>query len=210
MVSSRVPARHLSRAPISRVFRGVVIVSFGSVLLTGQTAPAEQVFYTRDYRIEMRVPFERTYKGEAVTLNDGACMKLPGGQCAERFVGALAVVQFAIQRIDGKRTDRATIREHVVTLAQSEGLPERPPFSMAERVAGGVISDLQAFGYEAKVAGEPIDSSGVWRRLRQELFIGPDDEPFAILEWEHRLDRVRLVRVESGALRNYARSAKQK
>ena len=61
----------------------------------------------------------------------------------------------------------------------------------------GVISDIQAFGYQAtgsEKAEKPIDASKEpWSLLRQDLFFGGHTEPFLVIHWKHTLSAIRIL-----------------
>jgi hypothetical protein len=109
--------------------------------------------------------------------------------CSERFVGAVALVNYSIRYKRGAAGGK--IRERVVLVEQSAGLPERAPYEKTVPVIAGQASDLQLFGYEADGGAE--EAGKVWRRFRQELFLNDEDRPFAVLEWLHTLEGIRLI-----------------
>jgi hypothetical protein len=88
----------------------------------------------------------------------------------------------------------------VTVLSQTPGLAERAPYEREQRLARGVGTDIQAFGYnESDVAGPERDASRsqwreYWRAYRQELFVNQDSEPFAVVEWKHTVQKIEVVR----------------
>jgi len=169
-------------------------------------------FATRQYMIEMRVSFPNPYSGRRLvfssTLEPGkqicpAIDGIPSG-CIDRFVGAVAAVEYSVKFFNGAIPGRVAIREHVTVTAQSPGIAERAPFSMTKLLIEGIGSDMQVFGYdEALLRQEDHARSrkqGLpqwWRRYRQELYVDQETEPFAIVEWKHTLNRISIVAIYS-------------
>jgi hypothetical protein len=176
-------------------------------LMAAERDPQNHTFTTLDYRIHMEVRFHEPYLGKRLVFYDSAnptkeiCV-FPSGTsvvCPDLFVGAVAMVTFAVKRASGKSVNRATIREAVTVLSQSPELPPRPPLEQSRPATRGVISDLQVFGYdereipEERRAGERKEWSRLWRIYRQELYLNGDRDPFAVIQWRHTLDRIEIV-----------------
>jgi hypothetical protein len=129
-------------------------------------------------------------------LTDGA----GAGACAEQFVGAVALATFSVRKLDGTAA-AAFIHERVTLISQSQGLPARLPYSMSQKAEKGIVSDIQAFGYDqaplshAERLRARRESSRTWRLYRQELYVDRHTRPFAIVEWRHAVDRIDLVRI---------------
>lgn len=74
---------------------------------------------------------------------------------------------------------------------------------MSARLVNGIGSDLQLFGYdellipEAERIRERGRSKALWRRLRQELYLDQEVNPFAVVNWAHGISEIRLVSVEA-------------
>ena len=119
------------------------------------------------------------------------------------FVAALAVVSFAVTRSDSGKPVTTSIREMVTVTEQSAGLPSRPPFVMTVKLARGIGSDLQAFGYDesplpaAAQAAEREAAKASWRRYRQALYLDNDRQPFAVVEWLHTISRIRILSIDA-------------
>ncbi len=162
--------------------------------------------------VRMRFEFPPPYEGKRLTIYRSGqpgreeCISAGiGPGCVENFVGAVAVVMFDVHRsVDGKPA-AASIREVVTVVEQSEGLPQRPPFVMTIKLDRGIGSDLQAFGYDeastppAERAAQREQAMTEWRRYRQELYLGADKRPFAVVNWLHTTARIRLLSVHSEA-----------
>jgi len=168
-------------------------------------------FRTAKYNVEMRVSFPPPYVGKRLVAyrstkpGEETCLSADTGVpgCIEKFVGAVAEVAFTVTRTSGGQPSGASIREVVTLLDQSPGLPARPPFDMTIKLADGVGSDLQVFGYdetplaEADREAQRKASRADWRRFRQELYMDKDRRPFAVIEWKHTTARIHLERVET-------------
>jgi len=80
--------------------------------------------------IEMRVSFPDPYSGRRLvfysTLEPGRqiCPAIDGfpSGCIDRFVGAVAAVQYSVKLFNGAIPGSVAIREHVTLTAQSPGL----------------------------------------------------------------------------------------
>ena len=170
-------------------------------------------FSTSKYTIEMRVSFPAPYEGTRLAVYRSAdpqkenCLSVERGAsgCTEKFVGALAFVAFAVNRVTHCKSEAASIREVVTLLDQSPGMPDRPPFTMSVRLVNGVGSDVQVFGYDesplppVKRAAEREVAKAAWRRYRQELYMDKDRQPFAVVEWLHTTTRICVLRVDAPA-----------
>ncbi|MBS1826342.1 MAG: hypothetical protein JST93_13560 [Acidobacteria bacterium] len=158
-----------------------------------------------DVEIRLEVSFPKPYNGSRLVFYSGdqeQCFSAETGVkgCTERFVGAAALVQYTVK--GAKRKNKA-IRESVSVTGQSPDLPERPVFEKSVPLVDGRASDVQLFGYEEDADTEAArlkereDAAKVWRRYRQELFLGADTRPFAVLEWHHTIQAIRLDRIEA-------------
>lgn len=196
-------------------------ISLGSWLLLSlasfsqaTSAPEQDTTYgfvTRDYWIAMKITFLDPYVGQRLafssSLEPGRELWFSagdgrGGSCIERFVGAAAVVTYAIKLTNGRTPSLVSIREHVTVSAQSPGLPQRAPFSMTQKMVKGIGSDLQVFGYDEgplknakRIPTRKQAQSTWWRLCKQELYVDEETKPFAILEWKHTLNRISIVQI---------------
>jgi len=191
-----------------------MIGTIGTCLALGLTSPPEEEvtygFASESCVIEMTVRFLEPYLGRrlafynSLTPHEETCLSddgKSGKKCTERFVGAVALVRFSVKRRQGKPQTRSTIREHVSVVSQSPDLPERAAFSKTVELLNGTASDTQLFGYDEAAIPEPDRPRALaeakrtsWRIYRQELFIGGEAQPFAVVEWKHTIDRIRIVR----------------
>jgi hypothetical protein len=194
---------------------GSWILLLSLVSISQATPAAVQVtkynFTTRDYLIEMRVAFFAPYRGRRLAFFEGLdsrktfCYSATGGPgpCIEQFVGALAVVNYAVKPVNSSRLPKSVlIRECVTVSAQSAGLPASTAFSMSQTLVNGIGSDIQVFGYDQaslnKAARTRIRSQAEamwWRLCKQELYVDQETKPFAIVEWKHTLDRISITQI---------------
>jgi hypothetical protein len=180
-------------------------------------------FSTAKCTIMMRVSFPAPYEGKRLVVYRSTqpekedCLPIQAGAsgCVENFVGALAFVAFTVNRNADGKAAVASIREVVTLAGQSPGLPRRPPYTMSIKLANGMGSDVQLFGYDesplpsVKRAAERDAAKAAWRRYRQELYLDDDRQPFAVIEWLHTTTRIRILRVDappSTGLRRFPRS----
>ena len=166
---------------------------------------------TTKYTIQMRVSFPPPYEGNRLVVyrngNPGEeiCPSIEAGPsgCVANFVGAVAAVAFTVTRVADGRPAGASIREVVMLVDQSPGLPDRLPYVMSVKLVNGRGSDLQAFGYDEsplplpKRPAEREKARTAWRRYRQELYVDKDRQPFAVVEWLHTMTRIHIVRVDA-------------
>ncbi|HVP45941.1 MAG TPA: hypothetical protein VMS37_04130 [Verrucomicrobiae bacterium] len=159
----------------------------------------------------MRVSFPAPYEGKRLSVYHAAdpakedCLSVATGAsgCIGSFVGALAVVSFAVKRADSGKPVTTSIREMVTVTEQSPGLPSRPPFVMTVKLARGIGSDLQAFGYDesplpvAARTAEREAAKASWRRYRQALYLDKDRQAFAVIEWLHTISRIRILSIDA-------------
>lgn len=184
------------------------------LLFNGKLGAADQPdlscsFSTAKHTVTMRVGFPPAYDGTPLVVYRSTdphkqdCLSIETGTsgCTEKFVGAVAVVLFTVNRIADGKPAASSIREVVTVQEQSPGLPDRPPFAMSIKLINGVGSDLQAFGYDetpAPLFERPAQreaAKAAWRRYRQELYIDKDREPFAIVDWLHTTTRIRIATI---------------
>jgi hypothetical protein len=162
----------------------------------------------------MRVNFLDPYLGARLVFYSSAdpdrpiCPPVDGGttgECVDQFVGAVAIVKYAVKPANSGKPGPVAIRERVTVTAQSPGLAERPPFVMTLPLIEGRGSDIQAFGYdEAPLKGpdharDREQAKASWRFYRQELYLDDEKNPFAIVEWKHTVHRIYITRICSPA-----------
>ena len=188
-----------------------LVLAHGGVGRAESWPGARYEFATAKYAIQMRVSFPPPYEGKRLAVlrstrpghRDCLSAQIGVSGCTEHFVGAMALVDFAVRRVANGKPATAVIREVVTVMEQSPGLPDRPPFVMRIRLIDGIGSDLQAFGYDespAPPAERPAErelAKTAWRHYRQELFIDKEPRPFAVVEWMHRTTGIHILRVDT-------------
>jgi hypothetical protein len=111
---------------------------------------------------------------------------LPAIGCLNNFQGSLAIARYHIR-------PHTTLREQVRTIDRDGRLSERPPFERTLSVIDGVVSDIQAFGYEDN--GPAAQGPEPWCFLRQDLYFEERAAPFLTIHWKHTLSAIRLLDV---------------
>ena len=115
-------------------------------------------------------------------------------------MGTLATVTYTVKRSAGKLRGKTAIREAVTVDSQSPDLPPRPPVDRTQVLLSGVLTDVQAFGYDESDIPEG-EREGVrkqaerrlWRVCRKELYLDRETVPFAIITWCYTLDTIEIV-----------------
>jgi hypothetical protein len=193
-----------------------------ALALVSLMATTDFAFSTPNASVQLSVDFLPAFTGSTsrrpVLYSGSKEVQLPGPN-AEMFVGAGALVRYTVEyaaaaggRKGRGKSGRGTVRERVVLLDQSEGLPARADFHKKVPLVNGIASDLQLFGYDeatvvpAERTAARQQAKGLFRRFRQELFLDQETEPFAVLEWTHTITGIR-VRQVSGST-NLARSGR--
>lgn len=158
-------------------------------------------FLTADAEIEMTIEFHDGYAspgfwfGEQMS-NRNFCLSARGEEgrnCIAGFRGSLAIARYRV-RPRSHAAAEPVLREHVRTIDHDIRLPDRPPFDRSIVLRKGVGSDLQAFGYEAALADEPLSvGHGPWYLYRQDLFLEPQRAPFLTVYWKHALASIRVL-----------------
>jgi hypothetical protein len=201
--------------PASRAAVFVILtLSIASGPVAMACAPQRHTFTSDRYIVEMDIRCFDRYLGTRLAFTDDRdptrqiCFVGDGdpGACPNRFVGAVATVTFRVKRPGGKLRGKASIREYVTVTDQSPDLPPRPPVEKTQILAeGGVITDLQAFGYDEsdiaegqRLAERERSRERLWRFCRQELYLNGGKVPFAVISWRYTLDAIDIVTVQAG------------
>ena len=120
--------------------------------------------------------------------------------CLSGFTGSIAVALYHFESpILGSRNWK--LRESVRSIDHDDRVVARPPYERTLAAERGVISDIQAFGYETPTA--PLrDSAGkaidVWFLMRQDVYFEGEAIPFLTIHWKHSLSAIRLFDVIAG------------
>jgi hypothetical protein len=165
-------------------------------------------FRTPECEIRMSVQFLANSSTEGFHFRDRLtnrtfCLSANGEEnhgCLERFVGAMAIARYAFR----SRRHPATplnLRERVVTIDKDSRMAPSPPFERVLAVEREVVSDIQAFGYNAEDPQQAAFSTkplAAWRLLRQDLYLDGQPTAFLVVHWKHTLDVISLVDVIPG------------
>ena len=124
-----------------------------------------------DFRVDVTVRFFSPYLGRQLSFRSVAnpkkllCYSGNGdsSSCLERFVGALAVVNYRFQVRRKQAVAAASFREVVKVVAQADGLDSRPPYLREVPLVKGQGTDIQAFGYDE--SSVPEAEREAWKKL---------------------------------------------
>ncbi len=81
------------------------------------------------------------------------------------------------------------------------GIRPRAPFERVVAVERAVVSDIQAFGYNADGAEQTTSDgnlSAVWYLVRQDLYLNDQLTAFLVVHWKHTLNLISLLDVIPG------------
>lgn len=161
------------------------------------------VILTRAFEIRLLIEYFDRYVSHHFKFNDSAakqafCLGADGTRdtnCLAGFAGSLAVVNFRVLPRGTSEGGAIRVREHVRMIDRHDRLPEREPYERVIELPGGLGSDIQAFGYEAKSSAEATedDHDDTWCLFRQDLYLGDPAQRFTTLHWKHTLARIRLL-----------------
>ena len=161
--------------------------------------PAETVYHfsVAGCAVRMSVEFYNNYASAGFWFDErrtrrSFCLSAQGETgrgCLANFHGSLAIVRYHIR-------PHAKLRERVRTIDRDGRLGERPPFERTLSVVDGVVSDIQAFGYEGSGPAEP--GPELWCFLRQDLYLDGQSAPFVTVHWKHTASAIRLLDVIPG------------
>jgi hypothetical protein len=161
-------------------------------------------FTSAGYDIGVAIEYYDRYSSEGFHFKERAskasfCFGANGERnrdCLQGFAGSLATVEYRIRPRAGNASP-PTLREHVRTIDQAPGLPERRPFDSAIELVRGIGSDVQAFGIEVDSASPEQaklpEWSGPWCYVRQDLYLNDHLDPFLVIHWKHELARIRML-----------------
>jgi hypothetical protein len=165
-------------------------------------------FAIPECEVEMSVEyFERSaiknFRFRDSLTNRAFCLSANGERnqnCLERFSGSIAIARY---RVRSRLTSHMSfsLREHVLTIDRDVRIDPRPPFERVLPVDGGIVSDIQAFGYnldDPKQAAFGARPFTLWCLLRQDLYLNEQATAFLIVHWKHTLDSISIVDVIPG------------
>lgn len=120
--------------------------------------------------------------------------------CLDRFVGSMAIARYHFR----SRRNSATpfhVRERVLTIDHDSRISPRAPFERVLPVERTVVSDIQAFGYDADNVDDATRNAGPgagWCLLRQDLYLNDQAAAFLVVHWKHTLNLISLLDVIPG------------
>src|SRR5579863_4503046 len=114
--------------------------------------------------------------------NRSFCLSTNGDEdrsCVQHFSGSMAIARYHLHSRLPSRPP-VTLRERVLTIDRDARMSPRAPFERVLAAERGVVSDVQAFGYDPFDPTRPRTSPSavpVWCLLRQDLYL--NDQPNA-------------------------------
>jgi hypothetical protein len=173
--------------------------------------PRHHRFTAGNYIVDMEIRCADPYLGRRLAFvsdtSSGKEICAAGngapGPCPNHFVGSVLTATFTVKRTRGKLPRKTLMREYVTVIAQSPDLPPRPPFDRTQLFTDGMITDLQAFGYDESDIREgerenvrKQSRERLWRLCRQELYLNGGTAPFATISWRYTLDSIEILGVQ--------------
>ena len=131
------------------------------------------------------------------------CLSANGDQdrdCLERFVGSMAIAHYSFRSRHHPGTP-LNLRERVLTIDHDSRSSPRAPFERALAVERTIVSDIQAFGYNADEAERTASDANVptvWYLVRQDLYLNDQPTAFLVIHWKHTLNLISLLDVIPG------------
>ena len=135
--------------------------------------------------------------------NRAFCLSSSGEKdqsCLNRFVGSMAIAHYHFR----SRRQSGTpfhLRERVLTIDHDSRISPRAPFERALTVERAVVSDIQAFGYDADGRERTASDANplpVWYLVRQDLYLNEQTAAFLVVHWKHTLNFISLLDVIPG------------
>jgi hypothetical protein len=93
------------------------------------------------------------------------------------------------------------LRERVLTIDHDSRIRPRAPFERTLAVERAVVSDIQAFGYNADDAEQTTSDANlpaVWYLVRQDLYLNDQATAFLVVHWKHTLNFISLMDIIPG------------
>ena len=202
----------VSQKPARRSFLRWLAALGTAAALPAQSKPAnksqnktETAFrlLTPECDVQMSVEyFERTSL-ESLRFRDSLtnrsfCLSSNGAEdrsCVQHFAGSMAIARYHLRpRLPSQAP--VTLRERVLTIDRDARMTPRAPFERVLAAERGVVSDVQAFGYDPNDPARPHSDAGpvpVWCLLRQDLYLNDQPDAFMVVHWKHTLDSISLV-----------------
>jgi hypothetical protein len=204
----------LARPVLQRPDRRSFLCSLASLGLTTNNrkseSPAEPVyrFLTPEFDVRMSVQHfasssTNSFRFRDHLTNRAFCLSASGEQdrdCLERFVGSMAIAHYDFR----SRLHSVTplnLRERVLTIDHDSRISPRVPFERVLPVEQALVSDIQAFGYNADKPEQATSNAkrfAVWYLVRQDLYLNDQATAFLIVHWKHTLNLISLLDVIPG------------
>lgn len=122
------------------------------------------------------------------------------GACEERFVGSMAIAHYRFRSRHHSGTP-LNLRERVLTIDHDSRIRPRAPFERLLAIERSVVSDIQAFGFNANDAEQATADATLltlWYLLRQDLYLNDQATAFLTVHWKHTLNAINLMDVIPG------------
>jgi hypothetical protein len=176
--------------------------------LSEERAEPAYRFLTPVCEVRMSVEYFANSSIKSFRFRDGLthrtfCLSASGERdegCLERFVGSMAIARYHFR----SRRHSATsfnLRERVLTIDHDSRMSPRAPFERVLPVERTVVSDIQAFGYDADTADEATrnaEPGAGWCLVRQDLYLNDQATAFLVVHWKHTLNLISLLDVIPG------------
>ncbi len=186
-------------------------IGFGAPLAFSNRLKSETVYHfaSGEWDIRMSVEFHDRYSStgfwfDELRTNRNYCLSWQGEEgrnCLSKFSGSIAIAHYRI-RSRSNSPNLLVLRESVRTIDRDSRVNDRPPFECMLEVRAGLVSDIQAFGYQpdapSPVKGEPVEPHEPWCLFRQDLYFGGKSAPFLVVHWKHTLSAIRILDVIPG------------
>jgi hypothetical protein len=165
-------------------------------------------FLTPACEVHMSVQYFASSSSNGLRFRDDLtnrtfCLSASGAQdggCLERFVGSMAIAHYDFRSRLHSRTP-LNLRERVLTIDHDSRISPRAPFERVLAVQRAVVSDIQAFGYNAddvEQATRNAEFLAAWYLVRQDLYLNDQATAFLIVHWKHTLNFISLLDVIPG------------
>ena len=198
-----------TRALLERPDRRRFLWSAAAIGLTAKTGLSEKRsepvyrFLTPVCEVRMSVeyfarPSVNSFRFRDDLTNRTFCLSADGKQdraCLRRFVGSMAIAQYHF-RSRLHTASPLNLRERVLTIDHDNRVRPRAPFERELAVEQAVVSDIQAFGFnadEAEQATSGANLPAVWYLVRQDLYLNDQATAFLVVHWKHTLDFISLL-----------------
>jgi len=162
-------------------------------------------FQTPECDVRMTVEFFASVLGNSFSFRDNVadrnfCLSAGGNEnqnCLSDFSGSMAIATywFRSRRHSNKPS---VLRESVVTIDHDSRMAPRPVFEKTLAIEQGMVSDIQAFGYDPQDPAVRVQPLSLWCLLRQNLYLNNRKDPFLIVHWKHTFDSITVVDVIPG------------